>query len=348
MSTIPSPAPLSAGGHLQPHFDEIQLLPPAGQERLRLLRQRRADAHAVVPPFEEIHQASMAKVAATSALKRLTSHPAESGFNLPPDDRRVIEAQRLLDKMTADFKRLQELQTVRTASFQAVAGALANVETWLRDGRPGNTTLEAVEIEPPKLNKGESILDGIERLRRRVRELRADHHRVASAPYLSSYCKARVREQIEALAQRGAPDVSTLVEHDRDVAFATISLRSQVLSEPRALAFAEVTDTLALFAWLHRDALIERLDAELDAEADDAASLTHEVRKQREAEVMADLLAAERDECSLVWAAQSQGLPIEFRADCSAQAILGVKVLVATRADAAAETSPWYSWPMRR
>jgi hypothetical protein len=83
----------------------------------------------------------------------------------------------------------------------------------LRDGKPGNTTLEAVEVEPPKLNKGETVVDAIERHRRRVRELRADLHRIESAPYPSSYAKQRMRAQIGQLAQRGAPSVSSLVEH---------------------------------------------------------------------------------------------------------------------------------------
>lgn len=79
---------------------------------------------------------------------------------------------------------------------------------------------------------------------------------------------------------------------------------------------------LPLFAWLHRDALIRPLDAEIDAEADDVAALTHEVRQQREAEVMADLLAVEYDEAALVWRAMDERLPVEHRADCAPLAIL--------------------------
>jgi hypothetical protein len=51
-----------------------------------------------------------------------------------------------------------------------------------------------------KLAKGESILDGIQRLRRRGRELKADLSRIQSAPYPSSYAKQKMRTQIEALA----------------------------------------------------------------------------------------------------------------------------------------------------
>jgi hypothetical protein len=53
--------------------------------------------------------------------------------------------------------------------------------------------------------------------------------------------------------------------------------------------------------WLHRDAIIKRLDAEIDAESDDAASLSHEDRQRRESEVQAALLEQERIESALVW-----------------------------------------------
>jgi hypothetical protein len=32
-----------------------------------------------------------------------------------------------------------------------------------------------------------------------------------------TYAKQRLREMVEQLAQRGAPDVTNLIEHDRDV-----------------------------------------------------------------------------------------------------------------------------------
>ena len=91
----------------------------------------------------------------------------------------------------------------------------------------------------------------------------------------------------------------------------------------------------ALLAWLHRDALIKALDTAIASEADDAAALSHEVRQQREAEVMGDLLAVERDESALIWAAQAQGLPVEQRNDCSPLAILQCRLVTAPRADTA-------------
>ena len=73
-----------------------------------------------------------------------------------------------------------------------------------------------------------------------------------------------------------------------------------------------------------RDALIKQLDAEIDAEADDKAALSHEARQKAEAEVLADLLAVERTKAALVWQAQAQGLPVEHRSDINPVALLGL------------------------
>lgn len=112
-----NPQPFSAGVPLVPSFDVIEVLPPAAAERLRMLRQCSADAHAVIPPFAVLQEASVEKIAAGGALKRLLDHPHDGGFGLPPDDSRVIAAQRKLDKLTVDFERVKELNEVRSAAW---------------------------------------------------------------------------------------------------------------------------------------------------------------------------------------------------------------------------------------
>ena len=60
--------------------------------------------------------------------------------------------------------------------------------------------------------------------------------------------------------------MSRLVELDGPVEFQTQRLTSEVHAERRLLAFGEIADAVALIAWLHRDLLIKRLDAEIDGE----------------------------------------------------------------------------------
>jgi hypothetical protein len=291
----------------------------------------------------------MAKIEAANALRRLTDHPQDFGFALKPDDPRVVAAEKLLAMETDKFERLKSLQERRATQWQAASAALAACEAWLKSGMPGGTTLEDAEEVQPQLPKGESVIEGVERLRRRCRELKADLHRITSAPYPSGYCKARAKEQIEALAMQGAPIVSNVVEHDGDLIWPMTSLRSEVLGgELPSLAFAEIFNPVALACWLHRDLLIKRLDDEINAEADDAAALTHEARQRAGAEVQGDLLDIERQEAALVWQAQQQGLPVEHRGDCSPQAILGAALRTLPRADALPPTTPGQSWTVRR
>jgi hypothetical protein len=316
----------------RPEFDVdvIEVL-PAGDppERLRKLRQRSADAHAVTVPGLEIQDLSIEVQRAAQRLAQLQAHP---GFGLPDTDNRVVAAKKNLAKLTDDLRRLNERADGRAAAWRICSRVLAATEEWLKTGRPRGTALEAVEIEPPKLNKGESILDGIERLRRVGRERKAEIHTIQSSPYPRSHCKSRVREQIELVAPR-CPDVTLIVEHDGEIIWPMMRVQSQVFNaQPGAVAFAEVPDTLGLFVWLHRDALLAKLDTLIDIEGDDKVALSHEQRQQREAEVQGDLLAVERDEAGLVWLAMAQNLPVEHRIDISPLALLGLKLVTTPRA----------------
>jgi hypothetical protein len=184
----------------------------------------------------------------------------------------------------------------------------------------------------PQLLKNESLTDAILRLQRRGRELKADMNRITSAPYPSSYAKQQMRAQIEALAMQGAPDVADVIEHDRKVVWPTQRVQSSVLNTGTpAIAFAEMPDTLALVAWLHRDALFAALDREIVTESDDDAALTPEARQQQEAEMQGDLLAVEREESALVWRAMDERLPVEHRNDCSPQATLQLSLIASPR-----------------
>ncbi|WP_128935782.1 hypothetical protein [Bradyrhizobium zhanjiangense] len=63
---------------------------------------------------------------------------------------------------------------------------------------------------------------------------------------------------------------------------------------------------------------------------------------------MGDLLAVDPDESELIWQAQSQGLPVEHRAEVSPQALLGVRLVTTPRNSEAPGTSPGLSWPWKR
>ncbi len=57
--------------------------------------------------------------------------------------------------------------------------------------------------------------------------------------------------------------------------------------------------------------------------------MTAEQRQKAEAEVLADLLAVEREECGVIELAKSQNLPADYRLDCDPRAILGFEWVTA-------------------
>lgn len=213
---------------LAPQFDPVEILPERAAERLRQLRERSSERADAMIPHAELQEAIAERTRAEEHLRRLQAHPQDFGFNLPPEHASCVAAEKEITRTTANARRLTERSERLAAAWRAAAQPLATAENWLKNGRPGSTTLEDAKEVEPQLHKNETIIDGVERLRRRCRELRADLHRIASAPYLSGYCKQRMRAQIEALAMQGAPTVAALVEHDGDLIWPMTRLRSEV------------------------------------------------------------------------------------------------------------------------
>jgi hypothetical protein len=316
-------------------FDPIDILPAAAAEKLRLLRQRAADLHTIVPTFENVSDLNLEKIKTERELNRLLARESEGGFNLPPSDQRCLSVQRRLNKLSAELARTTELKRVRSESWSTVSLTLSNVEQWLRGGRPRGTTLEAVDTEPPKLNKDEDIVAAINRFRNRAHELKNALAKISAAPVPGSLVKARIRDQVELLSAKGAPNVRDLIARDDGrLVFPKEMFRAQVFNTPKApaaTAYGEIVDPTALIAWLLKDQMIAALDALVDEQKDDAASLSPEMRQQRAAEVSGELLAAERSLATLVWAAQSQGLSVEHY-DCAPEAILSCRLATVPRA----------------
>jgi len=84
--------------------------------------------------------------------------------------------------------------------------------------------IKAYRVVAPQLQIGETEADAIERCRRRVRELRANHDRCLAAPFHSSVIKKIERERIAALAERGAPDVFSAIESGEAVRWPTVDI----------------------------------------------------------------------------------------------------------------------------
>jgi hypothetical protein len=303
-------------------------LPPGVVERLETIRELADAAHRQMPLIDERQEVNGARGDAERRLARLLAHPHQAGFNLPETDVRVIQQRRVLDEATIAAQRINDRYARAAAEWEPKARTLSACQTWLKTLPPGVTVTDWVGPEP-KLAKGEpDVFAAIAHLERRTRELGADLHRVESAPYPSSHAKQRMREQIETLAQRGAPSMALLVEHDREIVWPQTSLRSAVYNaQAPSFAATETTDVFAVFAWLQKDTLIGRLDAEIDAEADDPNALDHSERQTQAAQTSGDLLTVSRDLSWWIWRGISQRLPVWFPDGTNPAAILAAELI---------------------
>jgi hypothetical protein len=255
-------------GFAPPSIDPIEFLPEPVAEKLRRLRLRSKEAHRLIPPFFELQELTTEKIAASAALHRLTSSAAEGGFNLKRDARQCVEAQQTLNRLTAEARRLSDLRDIRSEQWRAASGALSNVESWLRQGKPGNTAVEAVEIEAPRLLKNETVLGGIERLRKQGEEVKATLSRIASSPFPSRHARIKIKQEIETIAKAGAPVISDVLANNKLIIWPQKQIGSHVIGadQQRLLGDATVPDTLALLVWLLREPMLAALDKLVDAE----------------------------------------------------------------------------------
>lgn len=323
-----------------PQGDPADLLPPKRRPLLISMRQHRDDLRNLVGPSRERKDDELLpkKHRLEVELMRLTAPLGEGGFGLGEDDTPVADVRKKIADVSSEMTKLTELIEVRTARAHAAARLVKHLEDWLQSGHPSGTVVAVVadvDLRDCK-RRGENDIAAVERLRHRLRELAADAHRVESAPWPAALAKARVREEIHAIARRGQPDVAPAVEAGAGIAWPKILQRMEVRAfavadgaHVHGLAHEEVVDGTALLMWAHADQIIRKVELEIDALADDANALAPEARARRLSEIAADRLVVERQECELIRRLQADGTQVEYREDADPRALLAIELVVA-------------------
>jgi hypothetical protein len=269
--------------------DIVDVLPDNAADLLWQLRDRVERAHRQIPDLERRQETNNERLKAQARLERIQRHSTQGGFGLSPEDPRTRQAQWDLDRLTAEAQRLAATHEATSSQWQKAASLLRHIESGVQ-GRPPGTELVVFDGTLPKLK--EPLPDQIAKLRRRITDTKAAIEAVERAPLDARVAKDRMRKQISQLAARGEPSIVQLMQFDGAVGFPTTSTRVNVMNVDKlAIGFAQGDDGLALAVWLHKPALLERLDQMIDAAATPNA-LTPEDKQRRIADLQAELLSA--------------------------------------------------------
>jgi hypothetical protein len=345
-ATAANTAPMSMGYYSQE--DPAGRL-PAGlpSNRFRTLAQKTEDLHRLLPDSSVRLQVGSDRLAAERRLQQLTTH-RPIGHGLADDDHRVVVARKELAALSAERERLVKLDTDRSGAWRRCGELLSSVRTWISSGRPPGTTMTAIDVPTPRLQKSETLPAAIDRLRQQAKELRARLAEVEQAPLPSTHVRAELREQLAAIAARGEIDVDRLFQGGQ-ITFPETQLTMKVFnSEPAAVAIGSVPDIVGMLVHACHDSLLAAADKKLAAAgaASDARALTPEQKQKQSAQIVNELLAVETDEATLTLAAWESGLSIEANPGLAPAAWLAVRNVVAPPADTA--TSPQHAYTVRR
>jgi hypothetical protein len=185
---------------------------------------------------------------------------------------------------------------------------------------------------------------------RRIQELDARVSKTEKALLPSAMARSRARELVAALGERGTVAASHLLRDvDANLAFPMTHTQALVRNAPPGeVVFLENPDVVGLLACLIPEVLIAHLDKQIMAGQKDSESLTPEQKEKAIAGLMVERLVEDRALSELIWVAQDEGLPHEFRADASPLAVLGLGLVVVEPLITPPGSSPGMSYALTR
>lgn len=321
-----------------PMFESVEdRLPLQAQKKLERLRHRAEELHsAVLLATDQRNDVAREKTVAEQRLHELTDKAAAMRLgNLPvsADHTSAVQARAAIDRAAASLKAANDRVEARSSRFNGVQAVISEIERWLGSLPPAATLEPFTSKARPA--KGEIPSVAIERTRKQIAALQAELHRVRSAPRPAALAKAAIAAEITVLAEAGKPDPFRVIEEGEGIEWPKTPLVARVSGDALskdgpltldAISRTEAPHAVALIAYLFRDALIAKLNAEVDALADDSAALTPEERATKETALLAKLLGCEHDEEAMIEHAEADGFEVLRRREASPLAVLGVAI----------------------
>ena len=298
--------------------DRADALPPKARDMLLNLREKAQELHA---PLDRLHdeqhqlRIDIARHQAHLVLSKADLGRAPGAAEAVAADERAIDALRdRLDRSTARIERI-------TATWRPVRSLVHNLDRYA--ARIAGRSMADAELPEVGLRKGENYETAVENRRRRLRELAADIRKIEVAPLPAAVVKERARAEIEALAVRGRPDLLGAVEFGEKIRWPKSKVNFNF--DPKVgPIFGDTVDPLGLVAFVFRDSLIEKVNAEIDAMANDAESIEPASKPSMIATVKRDAPAVEFDIEALIRQAAEQGIEIARDEAADPRAVLAL------------------------
>ena len=312
-------------------FDVIDALPAEAQETLSGLRSLVEDIHASSSRasdkmFEDGKAADEAKTNFLVISDPSVASRMGDGRTLAEDHPEYIRRKASMEKAQARHRETIARRDALGQRWHGLKRLLTDIEAYIRAAGT-LTAAPAMKVRLPSIDR---LTAEVERVRKDIAELEAEKHAVNSAAYPAAEVKARARAEIEALAELGRPRVVQMIDNGpgEAVFWPDVVAKSRNFGMavplpgdlPRA-SHDRPGGHLALTAWLFKDRMIEAIEAEIDAFAEDDV-LSTEARAAKLADLDARILDAERIECAII---RASGGIVDFREDADPRAVLGVE-----------------------
>lgn len=259
----------------------VAKLPPKAQEKLAYLRETQMRVTAMKDGIAS--QLENARTNFNEARTSLVKFESEFGATYISIEE-VGERDQDGKKKRVRIEREREEHKPLVAEVERWKGELARLSDQLNSLHSGfsvDTLLDEigamegklVSVPPPKISEKGSPKEMLASLREKESATEASIEEIDNAPCLPSEAKAKLRAEIDVLAAQGAPEVTHLFRSG-----SVVWPEQMVVSNGAGVhQFATVSnqrDAFSLLVWLNKDAILKRLEEEIDFEADGANALS--------------------------------------------------------------------------
>ena len=235
-----------------------------------------------------------------------------------PDPGRLEAARERVRTASDKLDRARQRNRELSGAWTICAGLHRRVEGYLAQVRSEPVRLHDVGARAETRN-GEDLSDAVERIRGEIAALESAAKEARRAPIPKDEAKRIARLQIEELARVGIPSVTQLVNRGGKIGFPTEQIHGASVNS----SITRGVDALALVAWLGKDALLKKIETEIDENAVDGA-MSAEEKKFSLMRIADDTLRLEREEESLIEQGEAKGVEIARRRTADPRAVLGL------------------------